>query len=512
MIKSVQQKSVQHSEVAHMRQLFEKTPHERLKNLHWEKAEGPVGSFCYFLGFSESSSRFFKSNDSVMELKGHLKLESVSGTCCSAHFIDGEQPERILSNLRQAVGAMMNDADSSGIRELTVFWNLSVESDSSVPLDVLLSTFGETLELGSYSAKKLGEEKNFNVNLKVPHAVLKEMPAKVIENALDEGIRRGQSLNYARYLGDLPGNALTPQIFASYAEDRLAEVGHVMITSDKELASQGFGGIIAVAQGSKNRPRLVVFDTETAKPQKTVVIIGKGITFDTGGYSIKGKQHHNEMKYDMCGAANTIAALEILAPQLPKVRLVGLLPLAENMVSEDAQRPGDVYRAYNGKSVEVYNTDAEGRLILADVLSYAANFKPDLIIDIATLTGGATSIAGNLAGVMCTNDETLIPLVRSAGREAGEKFVHLEVIEETAEDLKSDVADYTNMHNKWSSSAPTMYAAAFLKEFVPEKTAWIHLDIANMAWNGRNTTYLRSRGATAFGARTLVNVVKAYCG
>lgn len=495
-----------------MRQLFEKTPHERLKNLHWEKADEPNDKFCYFLGSAESSSSRFQLPQSVMELKGHLKIETTQGVMCSAHFLDDSNTDRLLDHLRKAIGNIVSDADNSGIRTINIYWDLSPAAVSTTPIDVLLSTFGETLELSSYSARKLSEDRDLNVNLKLPTSLVKEIPAKIVENALEEGIRRGQCLNYARYLGDLPANVLTPQILASHAETRLANVGQVTITSEKELISQGFGGIIAVSQGSKNRPRLVIFDNDPPKPQKTVVIIGKGITFDTGGYSIKGKQHHNEMKFDMCGAANAMAALEILAPQFPKVRFVGLLPLAENMVNEDAQRPGDVYQSHNGKTIEVYNTDAEGRLILADVLSYASSFKPDLIIDIATLTGGTTSIAGNLAGVLCTNDEALVPMVRNAGREAGEKFVHLEIIEDALEDLKSDVADFTNMHNKWSAGAPTMYAAAFLKEFVPEKTAWIHLDIANMAWNGRNSTYLRGRGATSFGARTIVNIVKAYCG
>ena len=495
-----------------MRQLFEKSPHERLKNLHWEKGDEPSGRFCYFLGSSVSLPDYLKIDTTVMESKKRLKAETTTGVLCDCQFFDDSQSELVLASLRKAVGTIVSDADSCGIREISVYWDLSPSAIKSTPIDVLLSTFGETLELSCYSARVEPEEKNLNVNLKLPTALTKVVPSKVIENALDEGIRRGQSLNYARYLGDLPGNFLTPQVLANYAEERLSNLGQITINTEKELTAQGFGGILAVAQGSKNRPRLVTFDSEPKKPQKTIVVIGKGITFDTGGYSIKGKQHHNEMKYDMCGAANTIAALEILAQQLPQIRLIGILPLAENMVSESAQRPGDVYRAHNGKLIEVYNTDAEGRLILADALSYAGSFKPDLIIDVATLTGGTTAIANNLAGVMCTNDDSLIPLVRTAGREAGEKFVHLEIIEEAIDDLKSDVADYTNLHNKWSAGAPTMYAAAFLKEFVPAETAWIHLDIANMAWNGRNTTHLRGRGANAFGAKTIVNIVKAYCG
>ena len=495
-----------------MRQLFEKNSHERLKKLHWEKAPEPRGRFCYFLGSPESSSQRFIAPSAVMGLKGRHRLETKQGVVCDCHFFDGNSSEQILNNLRKSVGNIVADADSSGTRELVIYWDLTPETVSVVPIDTLLMTFSETLELSCYAMRRPEAENELIVNLVLPNLLTKEIPPEIVENSLDEGIRRGQSLNYARYLGDLPANSLNPQGFAMLIEERLANVGQVMTLSERELEAQGFGGVIAVGQGSKNRPRLVVFESGPENANKTVVVIGKGITFDTGGYSIKGKQHHNEMKYDMCGAANVVAALEILAPQLPEVRLVGIMPLAENMVSADAQRPGDVYKAHNGKTIEVYNTDAEGRLILADALSYAAQFKPNAIIDLATLTGGTTQIAGNMAGILCTNDDSQLSTIKSACLEAGEKFLHLEILEEALEDLKSDVADLTNMHNKWSTGAATMYAAAFLKEFVPSDTLWVHLDIANMAWSGRSTSYIRGRGATSFGARSLVNIVKAICG
>jgi leucyl aminopeptidase len=527
-----------------MRQLFEKSFHRRLKNLHWETAEQPVGRFCYFLNVSMAGAGrnvppYFKEPTSVMDFKGRLRLESASGTLCDCYFIEESQSEHLFENLRRALGALITDADNTGTRDIQIFCHIQTKSSLTtqspsnsstspassstgpspaqnsqhplIPSPVLLGTIAEALESACYSARVLSDEKDLRITLKLPPSFCNDLPTQAIDNAINEGLRRGRAFNFARYLGDLPGNVLTPQALAQEAGERLKNYGTVKIFNEKELVAQEFGGLLAVAQGSKNRPQLVTFESTCRNPQKSVVLIGKGITFDTGGYSVKGKQHHNEMKYDMCGAANTIAALEVLAPLLPNTRLIGILPLAENMISDEAQRPGDVYRAHNGKLIEVYNTDAEGRLILADALSYAGSFQPDLIIDIATLTGGTAQIAGNLAAIMCTNDDTLIPLVRAAGRRAGEKFIHLEIVEDAIEDMKSDVADYTNMHNKWSAGAPTMYAAAFLKEFVPAKTRWIHLDIANMAWCGRNASYLRGRGATGFGARTLVNITQAYC-
>jgi len=503
---------MKHSEAYQMRQLFAKLPFERLKNLHWEKAEAPVGHFCYFLGFSNSPADYFTEPISVMERKSRRRVPNKTGGVCDCYFVETDSIEKASESLRKFIGSIVTDAEASKVSEIEIFWDLSTETLENKQIETLLNVFGETLELSCYSMLQQKEHKELTVHLRLPAAFTVSFSSASIGSELEEGIRRGQALNFARYLGDLPANALTPQILSSHAENRLSNFGQITVLAEKELLAQDFGGILAVAQGSKNKPRLFVFDNDVQNPHKTVVLIGKGITFDTGGYSIKGKQHQNEMKFDMCGAANTIAALEILAPLLKNVRLVGILPLAENMVSADAQRPGDVYVAHNGKTVEVYNTDAEGRLILADALSYASTFKPDLIIDIATLTGGTTQIAGNLAGIMCTNDELILPLARGAARSAGEKFIHLEIIEEAIEDLKSDVADYTNMHNKWSSGAPTMYAAAFLKEFLPPDSLWLHFDIANMAWSGRSSPYIRGRGATAFGARTLVNVVKAFCG
>lgn len=495
-----------------MRQLFAKLPFERLKNLHWEKADAPAGTFCYVICSSKVTPVYFTEDISVMEFNGRRRLSTKSGVTCDCYFGGTDSLEKTLENLRKAIGSIVSDAETIKASEIEIFWELPAGTLGNKQMESLLNVFGETLELSCYSVLKQSDQQELTVHLRLPSALTSSFSVEVIGAQLEEGVRRGQALNFARYLGDLPGNTLTPQALASHAEDRLSNSGQITIIAEKELLAEGFGGILAVAQGSKNKPRLVVFDNDVQNPQKTVVLIGKGITFDTGGYSIKGKQHHNEMKFDMCGAANTIAAIEILAPLLKNVRIVGILPLAENMVSADAQRPGDVYVAHNGKTVEVYNTDAEGRLILADALSYASTFKPDIVIDLATLTGGTTQIAGNLAGIMCTNDELILPLVRGAARSAGEKFIHLEIVEEAVEDLKSDVADYTNMHNKWSSGAPTMYAAAFLKEFLPPDSLWLHLDIANMAWSGRNSPYLRGRGATAFGARTIVNVIRTFCG
>jgi len=494
-----------------MRQLFEKKFHERLKKLHWEITPQPKPNFCYFIGSKSSNPNFLPSLASVMGVKKRLETIGSKSHVCDCYFVDPQNSQSAINSLRDIIGQIINDADAVGVFDVMIYWDINADAFSSIPLETLLVTFSETLELATYTYQERSSHTDLNVTLMFPPSLLDGIENEKIDRHLDEGCKRGQSINFARFLSDLPGNALTPDGLAVMIEERLAHFGVVTTIGERELKNQGFGGLTGVGQGSKNRPRLVVFESGNADCDQCVVIIGKGITFDTGGYSIKGKRHHNEMKYDMCGAANAVAALEILQPKLPNTRLVGIFPLAENSIGPDAQRPGDVIKTHNGKTVEVYNTDAEGRLILADALSYAAQFHPNTIIDIATLTGGTTSIAGNMAGIVCTNSDDTLPLIKSASRHAGEHFVHLEILDEAVKDLKSDVADLTNMHNKWSTGAATMYSASFLKEFIPEQTLWIHLDIANVAWSGRACSYLRGQGATGFGARSIVGIVSTLC-
>jgi leucyl aminopeptidase len=494
-----------------MRQLFEKNFHERLQKLNWELSAEPRTGFCYFIGSKSSKVSFLPELNTVMGRKTRLDSTNGKALVCDCFTIGAQAPHKTLAALRDVIGQILSDADAAGLTEICIYWDLNADAFSAIPLEALLTGFSETLELACYAFKAKPASPEITVTLMLPQSLQEGVQSDVIDGHLDEGCRRGQAINYARFLGDLPGNALTPDTFARIIEERLANYGGVTTIGERELQNHGFGGLTGVGQGSKNRPRLVVFESGPSDCDTCVVIIGKGITFDTGGYSIKGKQHHNEMKFDMCGAANAMAALEILQPKLGNTRLVGIFPLAENSIGPDAQRPGDVLKTHSGKTVEVYNTDAEGRLILADALSYAAQFHPKTIIDIATLTGGTTAIAGNMAGIFCTNAEDKLPLVKAASRHAGEAFVYLEILEETQQDLKSDVADLTNMHNSWSSGAATMYSASFLNEFVPEGAVWIHLDIANVAWSGRPCSYLRGRGATGYGTRSIVGIVSSLC-
>ena len=329
--------------------------------------------------------------------------------------------------------------------------------------------------------------------------------------SLERSLQRAESFAFARHLGDVAPNLMWPERLAESIAERLKKVvSNVRILKEQELKEQGFGGIIAVGQGSTRKPALLIAEHAPAGATKTLVLVGKGVTFDTGGYSIKPKQFHNEMKYDMCGAANTAAAFEILARENLGVRVVCLLACAENLIGEEAQRPGDVYTAWNGKTVEVYNTDAEGRLMLADVLAFSKTFSPHVVVDMATLTGGTLSISGKLAGVGCCTSDGLWTEFKQQAQDSGERFTRLELIPGAVDEMKGFASDYTNMQSKWSSGAPTLYAASFLRDFVPEGCDWLHLDIANMAWGLSNAGLLSGVGANSFGARSLVSWAKCW--
>ncbi|KAB8033439.1 M17 family metallopeptidase [Fluviispira multicolorata] len=417
-----------------------------------------------------------------------------------------------LFGFRKAIGKIISEAKEQNLQNIFVDIFLSESSD----LNYIAYVFAETAALALYSFEHIYSNQSFpqkkmisveNIKLKFSSHKFEQ---KTILSAIEKGIHRGQSLNYARYLSDLPSNQLRPKDLVTLASEQLLKFKNIQTTllNKSELEKQGFGGIIAVGKGSIHEPYLAIFDYNPPNAKETVVVIGKGVTFDTGGYSIKGKKHHNEMKYDMSGAANVFSAAYIAAKEDIPIRIISMIVCVENTIGDHAQRPSDVYKAWNGKLVDVFNTDAEGRLILADAIAFSASFAPKLIIDIATLTGGATQIAGNLAAIVCSNNDQMIEKVKEASALAGEKFVHLEILPEATENIKGTVSDFTNMNNKWSEGAATMHAAAFLQAFVPQNTDWLHLDIANVSENSRDNGYLATNCSSAYGARTIVNIIE----
>ncbi len=316
----------------------------------------------------------------------------------------------------------------------------------------------------------------------------------------------GEAQNHARDLQSLPSNVATP----SYLGRRAREIASayptvsVDVLGREEIAEKKMGGLIAVSQGGPEEPKLIVLRYENGGSGETLGFVGKGVTFDTGGISLKTPGGMHEMKMDMSGAAAVLGAVRAIAELELKVNLIAVIPSTENMPSGTAIKPGDIITQYNGKTVEVNNTDAEGRLILADALAYAIEQGADRVVDIATLTGAVMIALGSTYAAVISNDDALAGEVEEVGRETGELVWRLPLHPEYTALMKGTVADLTNAAAK--RKAGTISAAGFLEEFVGD-TPWAHLDIAGTAWDvGRPYT---GNDASGFGVRLLTALARS---
>lgn len=312
----------------------------------------------------------------------------------------------------------------------------------------------------------------------------------------------------ARNLQALPGNVCTPEYLADVAKRLGSTYGHkVTVWNRTQMLQHGMGGLLAVAQGSRQDPQFIVMEYKGAGRQAPICFVGKGVTFDSGGISIKPALHMEDMKYDMSGAAAVFGLFETLAHLKPAVNVVGVVPATENMPSGTAIKPGDIVTSHYGKSIEIVNTDAEGRLILADALSYVRKFKPACVIDAATLTGAVVIGLGHHATGLMGNDDQLLDEVGHAGDLAGERCWPLPLWDEYREQIKSDFADIKNTGGR---AAGTITAGWFLREFV-EGYRWAHLDIAGTAWTENDRPDI-IKGPTGVGVRLFTEFVLGRAG
>jgi leucyl aminopeptidase len=318
-------------------------------------------------------------------------------------------------------------------------------------------------------------------------------------------IGAGQAL--ARGIQVLPGNVCTPTYIGRAAEELAARHGHSVTVLDKAaIVREKMGALLAVAQGSVEEPRFIELEY-TGAEGPPVVLVGKGVTFDTGGISIKPAQNMEDMKYDMSGAAAVLGTFEVLGRLKPAVHVVGLIPSTENMPSGTAVKPGDVISSHLGKTIEVINTDAEGRLILCDALSWARRYRPACVIDIATLTGAIVVALGHTTAGVMGSDEGLVEEVCRAGDRAGERVWPLPLWDEYRDLMKSDIADVKNAGGR---PAGSISAGWFLREFV-EGFPWAHLDIAGTAYTDREDAS-RVKGPTGMGVRLFSELVLGRAG
>lgn len=383
---------------------------------------------------------------------------------------------------------------------------VATTADAALGLEpgVCAQAFVEGAMLGLYA---------FNVHKKEPEdekevreiVFVEAEPARAeaVGRAAERGRVLAEATNWARDLANEPANYMTPSDLAERAQAVAREYNlGCRVFERKELEDMGMGAFLGVAQGSHQPPKLIVLDYKGDVPGATPLgLVGKGITFDSGGISIKPSQGMQEMKSDMAGGADVIAAVRALAELKAKVNVTAVVPATENMPGGSAMRPGDVVRAMNGKTIEVVNTDAEGRLILADALCYARSLGLSPVVDVATLTGAIQITLGKVAIGAMTNDEALLERVKGAGDAAGERVWQLPLFDEYKELLDSEVADMKNVGGR---EAGSITAAIFLREFI-EDTPWVHLDIAGVDQRDE-LKGIFLKGSSGTGVRTLINL------
>ncbi|MFI8241528.1 leucyl aminopeptidase [Streptomyces sp. NPDC085866] len=375
-----------------------------------------------------------------------------------------------------------------------------------------VGAIGEGVLLGAYAFdtyKDSGKDAKAK-NGKAPLAEAALLGGKPRDAAHKSAVARAvavsEELNRSRDLINMPPNDLTPAIFAAEAQAAAKEHGlKVQVLDDKALVKGGYGGILGVGGGSAATPRLVKLSYTHPNAEKHLAFVGKGITYDSGGISLKPAGHNETMKCDMSGAAAVFAAVVAAARLGLEVNVTGWLALAENMPSGSAVRPGDVLRMYSGKTVEVLNTDAEGRLVLADALWAASLEKPDAIVDVATLTGAMMLALGSRTFGVMANDDAFRTAVYEAAEEVGEPAWPMPLPEHLRKGMDSTVADIANMGERMGGG---LVAGLFLREFVGEGITWAHLDIAGPAFNEGGAFGYTPKGGTGSAVRTLVRLAE----
>jgi leucyl aminopeptidase len=335
--------------------------------------------------------------------------------------------------------------------------------------------------------------------------ILPLSPKAELQNALKEAVATAEGIDLAKTLGNLPPNICTPSYLAAEAQKLGREFKlQVEVLERKDMEKLGMGALLAVARGAHQPPKLIVLKySGGGKSKQPIAFVGKGITFDTGGISLKSAGEMDEMKFDMSGAGSVLGAIRALAAMKAPVNVVGVIPATENMPGGAATRPGDIATTLSGQTVEILNTDAEGRLILCDALTYAARYEPETVIDIATLTGAIVIALGHVATGLFANDDKLAAEIREAADDAWDRVWHMPLWEDYQEQLRSNFADMANIGGRPGGS---ITAASFLARFT-RKMRWAHLDIAGTAWKSG-----RDKGSTGRPVPLLVRYALRHAG
>ncbi len=466
------------------------------------KLEGEPAGFDNSIGNIISSAiknKDFRAEESEVKL-----LYAGKNTRCIALLGLGKEEKFTLNKLVDIVSSASRKLRASGIKSFAVY--LSSFKNKNYGQKAYLEKITLSILLGLYrflkfKTKDLEKVKQLDsAAIIVEKGILQEAGKTVSEAEV-----YAEAVAKTRDLVNTPPNIATPSYIADYARE-IAKKNSLKCTilDEKQMEKLGMGCLLAVGMGSENKPRIAVLEYRGNGNENPIVLVGKGVTFDTGGVNVKPPAYMATMKDDKASACGVVHVMEACAKLKLKLNVVGVLALAENMISGRSYRPDDVLKSYSGITVEIINTDAEGRLVLADALSYSLKYKPQAIVDIATLTGASIIALGYFASPVLGNNQGLIEKIKAASEKSLEKIWHFPLWEEYEENIKSDIADVRHVHD--GIDAGVMVGAIFLKHFIDE-TPWAHIDIGNTAWAKQDRGWI-VKGPTGFSVLLLLNLLR----
>ena len=422
----------------------------------------------------------------------------------------GKISEWSIARWMETIGAAVRSFSGKSVRHVAIAVPAWVRKQSKTSAMATLVAVNRALYVfEQYKMKKDEDEEKRNVMETIAFVELDRGERRQWQSAIDEACVLLPALDRQRNWGNMPSADCTPTFLAIRAEELAKETPKLSVTvfDKEEIKKRGMGGIYGVSRGAGERPTFIILEYwGAAKSLKPFVFVGKGITFDSGGISIKPSEKMDEMKFDMLGAAAVINAVAVIAKLNLKVNVVGLAPCTENIPGHEAYKPGDILKTVTGSTIEVLNTDAEGRVILSDALGWAHRYDPLTVVDLATLTGAAVVVLGHVGSVAITNNQRALAMVQDAANRAQDRIWQLPLWDEFKEAVKSDIADVKNASSGFGGSVIT--AGAFLEHFV-RPLPWVHLDIASTAWVTTAKPWI-GKGATDVGVRLLVEVAKQW--
>jgi leucyl aminopeptidase len=437
---------------------------------------------------------------SIQRVIDSADISGKAGQTLWLHHVEGIESPRILllgvgkkdkpseNDFNTATTAMAQALNESGAQSAICCLAEVELGDRSTAWKVRQAAINTETALYRYTHTK-SENKPIEKPLQQLGFAAGESDTAALGQAIDQGAAIGRGMNLARELGNLPGNICTPTYLAEQAIKLGQDYDSVTTTvlDEAEMEALGMGSLLSVSRGSRQPAKLMTMEYKGAGDAKPVVLVGKGLTFDAGGISLKPAQAMDEMKYDMCGSASVFGTIQAVAELGLPINVVGVVPSSENMPDGDANKPGDIVTSMAGKTIEILNTDAEGRLILCDALTYSERFDPDTVIDIATLTGAVIVALGSVTTGLMANNQPLADLLLKAGNDSYDRAWQLPLWDDYQQQLDSNFADIANVGGK---EAGSVTAGCFLSRFT-EKYNWAHLDIAGTAWNSG-----KAKGAT----------------